>query len=1275
MTFPRNLLITALGTIILLPGVEARQSGAPLPQTMIQNKFVKEPGLKNRPYDYIVRMHQPAAVRHLAEAKRAKDSHSTQSQRLDVHSPQARAYVSALKQHQQSLLHVIEREISHTKLVADFQYALNGMVLRLTPKQAAKVASLPDVAFVERSVKLPLMTDASPAWTGADQVWEGFNGLSAYQGEGVVIGILDTGINTDHPAFAQQAGDGYEHQNPAGGFLGDCQTSPQLCNNKLIGVYSYDRITSRYDEFAPGTPQDGEDHNGHGSHVAGAAAGNILLNVPLLDADGDPMPDFTFSRMAGIAPRANLISYQVCEPGEEDDVDFAGCWTDLVVTALEQAIIDGVDVINHSIGASFISPWQGSKGQAFLNAREAGIIVANSAGNSGPDPESASADTAAPWVLNVAAYTHDRVFSSKTLGDFSGGDTAPATIEGEAKTSGITASIVYAGDFTNPNDPSGDPAQCLQPFPAGTFSGEIVVCDRGEIARIDKGKHVKEGGAGGMVLANVTGDAENLVADNHVLPSIHINASDGEALRTWLASGTGHTATISSSEIGSDPELANIAADFTSRGPNATLTDVITPSLAAPGVDIWSAYADDQPDGFKQFPDPADYAFLSGTSMAAPHVAGAAALLRGLHPQWSAAQIQSALMLSANPITFKEDSLTPSDPFDMGSGMLDVSNAADAGLIMDIAIADYEAANPDIGGDPKTLNMPSLADSRCFGSCSWQRTVEATRADTWSVDIVSDASDISFSVTPQTFSLASGQQQQLQIEASTGNAEQGQWVFASVQLSSATGQLLTMPVAIKPQLTTLPQSITVDARRNADSVLLDEAESVAITQLTVRSYGLALPQSFNQSIPEDSNNDDVFDDLGDGVAEFFFSVPVNAKRFVVETIDSDAPDLDLWVGRDENNDGVPQEEELIQLSATASAIEKVDLSLPEAGEYWVLVQNWQGSGGESDNFTLLHTTVEGVQQDNLSLTGPDSVALQEPFALRLGWNQTLTNGGKAYGAVDLGTSPEQPGNLGLLNVDLIRQSDDVTLIPQSSQRILAGEQLTYSIQVAANSQSEDRTYVIDTQLPEHVQLISDSVSGEHVLTATGAQWQITQPAGSATPTTLSFAVSVADTYAGGPVGVSIISALPEHPGAIEEEHASQSVVQVEGAPLVLINNQSNATLSGTSGSTLTLNATASDPNDDALSVQWQQTSGTEVSFNQSVLQPSITLPVVSSATTLGFSITVTDPTGLNSQASVSVTVNPRPVQTNSGSGGGSIYAGLWALLLLSLRRMTGARRS
>jgi len=156
-------------------------------------------------------------------------------------------------------------------------------------------------------------------------------------------------------------------------------------------------------------------------------------------------------------------------------------------------------------------------------------------------------------------------------------------------------------------------------FPAGTFSGEIVVCDRGNYDRVAKAQSVADGGAGGFVLVNLPTGAGGLYPDAYVIPGVHLGAVDGVALKTWLADGgTGHTATIQGEYRDVNTAYADIMADFSSRGPNAIGLDVLKPNLTAPGVEILGAVNTADP----AVPGPAEFALYDGTSMASPHIAG-----------------------------------------------------------------------------------------------------------------------------------------------------------------------------------------------------------------------------------------------------------------------------------------------------------------------------------------------------------------------------------------------------------------------------------------------------------------------------------------------------------------------------------------------------------------------------------------------------------------------------------------------------------------------------
>ena len=498
----------------------------------------------------------------------------TGDQKLDFNAPASVAYVDYLKAEQATFVARMEKAIGHE---ADVRFTYtnsnNGMAVWLTPEEAARVMKMPGVAFVQPDFERELQTDTGPGWIGAPDIWGGPDCSAGDTcGEGIIVGIIDTGINPSNPSFADIGGDGYDHTNPfgAGNYVGVCDPGNAgdgetkgydasfPCNDKLIGAWGYTSVDASEGANSP------IDYDGHGSHTASTAAGNIVTADVSGPARGSESID-----ISGVAPHANIIAY-------------AGCCTGSALTAsIDQAIADGVDVINYSIGSPSASDvWNDFDTVGFLAARDAGIFVATSAGNEGPGAATVGSPADAPWLTAVGASTHSRTWENEV--SFTGGDTALATITGNGFTDAFgPASIVYAGDY-------GD-GLCLTPFAAGTFSGEIVVCDRGDIARVDKGANVLAGGAGGLILANDEGNAASINADPHYLPASHITYDDGVALKAWLAGGTGHMASITAGVYVQDPTRADIMAGFSSRGENRAI-DIVSPSVVAPGVDTLAAY-------------------------------------------------------------------------------------------------------------------------------------------------------------------------------------------------------------------------------------------------------------------------------------------------------------------------------------------------------------------------------------------------------------------------------------------------------------------------------------------------------------------------------------------------------------------------------------------------------------------------------------------------------------------------------------------------------------
>tara|TARA_R110001632_G_scaffold10237_14_gene38132 strand:- start:310 stop:4968 length:4659 start_codon:yes stop_codon:yes gene_type:complete len=1026
--------------------------------------------------------------------------------RLDLKAPEAVAYANYLESKQQTFLNKASSKLGNNlDVVYKYKNAFNGMAVRLTQKEAQALSNIADVAYVEREKIERMETDTGPIHIGAPLVWNGEGQSAINMGEDVIIGVIDSGINSDHRSFADVGDDGYDHTNPlgAGVYIGDCAGDfASMCNDKLIGVRSYAIITDNYDDtdvFGDTPPaKNGEDYGGHGSHTASTAGGNILHDVPLVDpetgeaqGDGINTTGFEFGQISGVAPHANIIAYQICNAGDTGD-KYSGCPGAAIIAALDDAVRDGVDILNYSISGGG-NPWASSTELGFLAAQEAGIFSAVSAGNSGPDANTTLKN--APWYTVVGASTHGReVAFEKEIGGFTGGDTDLEAIEGKSASGGITASIVWAGDYTNSNDPDGDPEQCLKPFPAGTFDGEIVVCDRGEIARVSKAINAEAGGAGGFVLGNIDGGSNSVANDVYVVPGIHISAENGNALRTWLETGEGHTATITAADGELQIGQADDMADFSSRGSNNTVPDIMTPSVTAPGVSIYAAYSDEQYGHDVTGTAPADFAFLQGTSMSSPHVAGAGAVLKSAHPTWTADNIRSALMLTAVTDVRKEDGVTPADVFDMGSGSIRVNLAHQTGLIMNETAANYTAANPALGGDPKTLNIPSVSNANCVGLCDWTRTVTATTAGTWTVEGVTISDGLVITATPATFTLASGESQAITINVDAIAAESDVWSFGHVVMTSAEHPTARIPVSVQASNGNIPKSMNFDANRNIDGYLVQDVMAVEITEFTSRSYGLTKATQTEATLEVDSDNGDAYDDLSDGINVTLHTIPAGAKRFVAEILASESPDLDLRVGLDTNGDGIPQEDEELGISATGTALEKVDLLMPEAGSYWVAVQNWAASEeGAEDAYTLATAIVDGEAGDNLTVEADSAIAALTEFDLQVNWSlEGGVEGDMYYGAVDLGTSFENAGNLGLIAVEVKRGMDDVTLSSDADSYMRRNDTINYEVSVLANLSPGDRTYTVTASVPASMKVDESSVTGDATISGNEITWQITQ---------------------------------------------------------------------------------------------------------------------------------------------------------------------------------------
>ena len=763
-TLARIILAAVAGSLtatLVLTSAAAAQPAAPEAQPEAADQPAEAPLAASETGLYLIRLAEPSL------AARATDA----AGELDPAAPASRSYLDRLADQQAEVLAAIDEALGRPVEVAyEYRNVLNALAVRVDPAEAARLVELPGVAEVQPDELRQLETDVSHDLIRSAAIWDGAPGPGLpTRGEGVIVGLLDTGVNPNHPAFAATDGDGYTHTNPfgPGNFVGVCDPDhpdhEAICNDKLIGAWN----------FHPSSPS-AQDANGHGSHTASTAAGNKHQAVI---SYGD---DEFVRTVQGVAPRANLISYLVC---------FPSCPVTAMVAAVNQAVADGVDVLNFSISGSD-NPWVDSVDRAFLEAFGAGMFISASAGNTGP-----GADTVAktgPWNAAVAASTHDRIFASPV--SVTGPDPVPAELTGLRAWPGagpdlatdLTAEIRYSGQVGN--------ATGCSAFPAGGFAGMVALIPFGTCNPDVKVNRAATAGAVAVLLFdNQPGGPPIFVPglESTTIPAFSLTELDGERLRDFLLAAAPTPGTV---QIGGDTALvrddayADTVAWFSSRGPSQF--DLLAPTFAAPGVNVLAAYR--EVDG-----DPVQYLFNRGTSMAAPHGTGAGALLAALHPDWSPAQIRSALASTADSAGIrKQDAITPADPFDVGSGRLNLERAGRIGLVLDESHADFLAANPAIGGDPRTLNVPSMVDQECNQTCGWTREVTSVAGGPVSYTAaVTTPAGMTMTVDPASFTIDPGQTVSLSITVDVSGLAGDGWAFAEVRLETSDQHPGGAPVA------------------------------------------------------------------------------------------------------------------------------------------------------------------------------------------------------------------------------------------------------------------------------------------------------------------------------------------------------------------------------------------------------------------------------------------------------------------------------------------------
>jgi subtilisin family serine protease len=919
--------------------------------------------------------------------------------RFDVAAPEVVSYAAYLDQQRGVAIDDISAALGRQIVpIHEFRHVANGFSVRMSAAEAAALAGLASVKSVEPVQIFQPETDEGPRAISAPSVWAGFSGIPAAQGEGIVIGIIDSGINwnsnyfSDDPAIA-----GYDYTNPLGSQLGLCSDPEVMCNDKLIGVY---------DHTTEGTK--GFDSQGHGSHVASIAAGN-------------PVSFSGYGRTfatSGVAPRANIISYKVCYDELPDDPDRSGCPGDALTAGLEQALEDGVHVVNYSIGGGAASPWTQSR--RLLNFWSAGIPFVTSAGNSGPEAGSISAPANAPWAFSVGSTSHRRWISRRAT--FSGGFAARMLLYGtgpELETTLTARPIRVADEFAS------DRLGCSS-FPSGSFAGAVALIERGQCTFETKVNNASDAGASAVLVFNNDAGLPIIMGqlEGTSIPSAMMGRQDGLDLVAFIDNSGNPDVTLGANEASNFvPAFANLVTPYSSRGPGRFSGNVMKPNAVAPGGLFLGGGSPGSAIIGAGIPDSDSLLFMQGTSMASPNAAGAIALLRQIHPGWTPDILQSTLETTAVYEGVNNNGIA-ANQIERGAGRIRVDRAARAGLFLPITRDEFLDANPAEGGDPGALNLAGIFDQQCLDTCSTVRTVEALTAGSWEVSTIGE---LDIQVSPSSFTLAVGQRQQLQITYGAEDQSAGGVIDGRIILSPITTGMVeqSLAVGIMAVETVLPDSLSLSAPANRGSASLGLEAVEPLPEAVFPTSPLVLPELHEFELAQDPTRNDPFSG-GEGTKTFLVDVPENTLILFAETIFSTAPDIDLFVGRDANGNGQADESELVCASTSPDELERCLIKQPQPGTWWVVVQNWQATSATAEDEVELEVAILTADQNDYSLVanGP-GFHPGGPLNLQVTWDEPAIRRNQRWlGAIGISSTPDSLADIGILPLFVTREADN-----------------------------------------------------------------------------------------------------------------------------------------------------------------------------------------------------------------------------------------------------------
>lgn len=885
--------------------------------------------------------------------------------------------------------------ISTSRRTTDFTNALNGFAVRTDLLGAQKLAKQPGVAVVlpdEMRQATAIADDVERA--NADSLTKNalndYLGLTgnneAYKkgitGEGVLVGVIDTGIWPEQPMLKD---DGTFPSKPTfdesersscdfGNTAWNSGDAAFTCNNKLVGARQFLDTYKTNTGLASDEFDSARDDDGHGTHTATTAAGNADVQSEVFGVKKDIV--------SGIAPRAQVIAYKA--------LGALGGYNSDLSAAIDQAVADGVDVINYSVGggARVVS----ADTIAFLYAADAGVFAAVSAGNNGPSVETVGGPANVPWVTAVGANTFPRNYAGTIRLGNGQAFRGTSLTKGTAKVGiidGAKAGLASAANSGMCVEGSLDPAK---------VAGKIVLCERGLNGRVAKSGEVLRAGGAGMILFNAV-NVDSMFSDSFFLPTVMIDKSPGERIRAWVNATANPTAQLINNGVGTLPFYSPTLTYFSSRGETVPNGDTIKPDISAPGAQIMAGNTPAPSGGAS--PAGELWQAIAGTSMSSPVVAGSFALLKQAHPDWSAAAAKSALMTSAFTKVRDNNRKAPATPFGTGSGMAVLGRpevkgtAFQPGLVYDAGFTDYLgflcAEGPEAFTNPAAtcaaleglgiptraadLNYPSIGIEAVPGKSTVTRTLTNVSDQTITVDgRPAFPKGYTVTVSPKRLTIAPGASASFEVTVTNVSAPIGAWRFGALTWKGQ-GYSVRSPIAVKGVEIAAPADVS--GTGTTGTATIDVTAGRAGTY-TATPHGLVAATHTRDTVAQDPDQTYPSADDGAGVDKIPFTLNgVGHARWKLQL--GGSYDLDLYLL---NSAGA-----IVASSTNGGTDEQIDLVNPADGTYTMVVHGW-AVGGTPVAYDLRSWLVPSASGGSLSITSgsPTTVTPGQQVAVGLGWS-------------------------------------------------------------------------------------------------------------------------------------------------------------------------------------------------------------------------------------------------------------------------------------------------